>query len=76
MSVYDIPLSSEDLRGIADTIDELNGFFVDSPRGIYKEPIQTKVGQITIEIYRPDTDDVIGYAAFDDAWIGFKPVQQ
>lgn len=79
MSAYDVPLGPDEVRQIADLLDKLNEFFLDD-KCEYKAPFrpgapyaEVEIGDVTIEIKRAGVGSVIGYAALDDGWIGFKP---
>lgn len=80
MSAYDVPLGPDEVRQIADLLDKLTEFFIDD-QAEYKAPFrpgapytEVEIGDVTIEIKRAGGSSVIGYAALDDGWIGFKPV--
>jgi hypothetical protein len=78
VSAYDFPLAADDLRAIGDIIESLHKFFIDEKNFNYRPPFDGEsnslIGNVSIEIRRPDADDVIGYAVLEDGWIGFKPV--
>jgi hypothetical protein len=75
VSAFDVPLSGDDLRHIADVIDKLNEFFINEA-GEYKEPFQSEyIGDVRIPIGRLDIPTkIVGHAVLDAGWIGFKPV--
>jgi hypothetical protein len=69
---YEVPLSSDDLRVVADAIESLEKALIKG--GSYIEPFgETLIGDVRIEIKQPDGYAVIGYAVLDDGWIGFQP---
>lgn len=68
------PLGSDDLRAIADTIDELYKFLIDVD--VYRKPFNSDtIGDVTIEILRPGDTEIVGFAVLEDGWIGFRPKQ-
>lgn len=79
MSAYDIPLAPEELRSLADLLDKLSDLLMKD--GVYVAPLngdfneEIEIGDVSIEIKRTGSNSVIGYAALDDGWIGFRPKQ-
>lgn len=68
----EFPLSPDDLRSIADTIDGLTKLMFDKNGG-WRLP--EGVATVPLPILHPDAHDdteVIGHAIIDDGWVGFR----
>lgn len=67
------PLSADDLAEIAKLVKRANVVLID------KKTAESKLnagrgftGPITVPVYRPDGDDLIGKLVEEEGWIGFE----
>ncbi len=68
-----LPLSPDDLRAIADTIEHMTSVIFSGTDGEWA--LGTDIGEFSIPLNRPANyghTDIIGYAVIDDGWIGFS----